>query len=207
MAAIFARTGYNTCCAGPLEWKIPGSVNLDELRSAKHGPRTGGFGPFYAPVLLAGIAALFKLRAQTPPDWRFLTMLGSAVLSCLLFPEPWWARYIPFIGCLAPLLMIAAGWNPPRPLQIFVAALMGFNALVFVANEVSANLAHHSAEQELRRLSAENEVVIGIGGGQAIFLQHYFRMRGIPAAVGTCASATAHFFGLPVCRRSIAKTL
>ncbi|WP_461369259.1 hypothetical protein [Candidatus Darwinibacter acetoxidans] len=99
-ALFFARTNMH---GGPIEFKVPGTFNGNELHMASD-TRNGGFGPFFGVATILAIAALalaaFHYRTVSLPNdpyfvvLLFLTALGTAATA--VFPEPWWARFVPF---------------------------------------------------------------------------------------------------------------
>ncbi len=204
MAGIFSRVGGNVCCSEPLEWKLPGTFNIAEFRNAKEGPRTGGFGPLYGLVLLVGIASLVNLKTQSGQNWLFAAMVGTAAIGCAMFPEPWWGRYIPFIGSLAPLLLIGSGWKPRIWQQALIAAAIGLNGLAFIANTVNTNITYHQGVAKLRSLASSNDILID-AGGRATFLENYMRHVGLAVTLGACPDPDHYFVGHAVCTRPKAK--
>ena len=97
-ALAFARTDRD---GGPVEWKAPGVFDRRELRMASD-TRNGGFGPFFgaATVLAFGALgwALVNGRGRGGFGYRRQALLGLTaygLLTTMLFPEPWWARFVP----------------------------------------------------------------------------------------------------------------
>jgi len=109
-ALFFARTDRYQ---GPVTFKVPGMVDWHELRMASD-TRNGGFGPFFGAVTLVALAALAwaSLRRTTPRlvyRHRLEVLLGLTaygLLTTVLFPEPWWARFVP----LAWVIPLGAAW-------------------------------------------------------------------------------------------------
>ena len=108
-ALVFARTDGN---GGPVEWKVPGVFNRHELSMASD-TRNGGFGPFFGAATLLAFGALgwalVKGRGRGGFGYRRQVLFGLmayGVLTTVLFPEPWWARFVP----LAWLATVSAGW-------------------------------------------------------------------------------------------------
>ena len=109
-ALFFARTDRSP---GPVSFKVPGTVDRDELRMSIGTPK-GGFGPFFGAVTLVALAALAwaSVRRTTPRliyRHRLEVLLGLTaygLLTTVLFPEPWLARYVP----LAWVIPLGAAW-------------------------------------------------------------------------------------------------
>jgi hypothetical protein len=144
-ALFFART--STLYPGPASFKVPGTVDRDELHMATD-TRIGGFGPFFGAATLVGLAALAwaSVRRTTPRlvyRHRLEVLLGLtaySLLTTVIFPEPWWARYVP----LASVIPLGAAWLAyalrPSPLVracvTFVVALSILDAAIAVRSAV-----------------------------------------------------------------------
>jgi hypothetical protein len=93
----------------PARPKLPFVVRQREIRSAaSYDTRLGGFGPVFALelVLLAGgLAHAWAARRRADPD--VLAIAGLLLATSALFPEPWWARWIPQLWTV-PLLAALA---------------------------------------------------------------------------------------------------
>jgi hypothetical protein len=137
-ALLFARTDMD---GGPVSWKIPGTFARPELRMATD-TRDGGFGPFFgAGAVLAfgslALALLFRTRPQSVLDFRLEALIGLAVfalVTTVLFPEPWWARFVPF-AWVAPLAasLTACELRPTAIIKtsiVAVAALLVVNSVI-----------------------------------------------------------------------------
>ena len=109
-ALFFARTDNSE---GPVSFKVPGTVDRHELHMGTD-TRVGGFGPFFGAETLVALAALAwaSVRRTTPRliyRHRLEVLLGLTaygLLTTVLFPEPWWARYVP----LAWVIPLGAAW-------------------------------------------------------------------------------------------------
>lgn len=111
----------------PSEWEAAGTPD----------PRSGGYGVLFALCFCATIALLL-ISARSIADKRLPATALLLLASSLLFPESWWARYVPF-GYAAFLLLLLALPKPKNP-----ALLYGVIAL-FCANSIIAGLASFSA--------------------------------------------------------------
>ncbi len=112
--------------------KIPGTWNAHELRLASD-TRNGGFGPFFgAEIILAAASLAWAIRR------RLTTVRGhelqwTLVLFCfattVLFPEPWWARFVPLAWAL-PLsgTMLAGALRPGLISGMLMALVMSLAA-------------------------------------------------------------------------------
>ena len=145
-ALFFARTDMD---GGPVSFKVPGTLDWHELRMASD-TRDGGFGPFFGAATLVALAVLAwaAVRRTTPRmvyRHRLEVLLGLTaygVLTTVLFPEPWWARFVP----PAWMIPLGAAWLAyalrPRP---FVRACV---TLVVALSIADAAIAAYSAGRD-----------------------------------------------------------
>lgn len=172
-ALFFAQTNMD---GGPVTFKVPGAVASHELRMATD-TRNGGFGPFSGATTLAALAALAwatarRTRAGTSNRHRIEVLLGLTAygfVATILFPEPWWARFVPLawlipIGavCLADTLRASVF---VRSCAILCMALSTLNAAI--AGNSAVRDAVNSAtdiDQKLERMvSAPGPVYLSRG--------------------------------------------
>lgn len=132
--SLFAEThaGYETIAT----LKLPFSLTWTELRAAGGvDVRVAGFGPLFSGVLVLAALCLARLllkegRAPTASVWLLLIAAGFLV-SALLMPQNWWARYVPQLWFVPLCIAAAALANRLRSVQILglaIAALMLVNA-------------------------------------------------------------------------------
>ena len=156
--SLFATThaGYETMP----HLKLPFMMSLTELRAAGAAPdtRVGGFGPLFSAVIVvaaATLALVFARGGRTSHSGWLLYIAAVLLVSALLMPENWWARYIPvlwFVPASVALLALttqerlvkAAGW--------VIAALMLTNAIL-VAGSATA-LAFKRSEEARAQITA-----------------------------------------------------
>lgn len=139
-AGVFARTGGSVCCAEPVEFKVPGTFTILEIRSADSGPRTGGFGPLFGALLLLCIALEVAWRPwaiEAVPHRLAAIGLGTIALYAV-FPEPWNARYVPMLAPGVLLLALGAVPRAPRLVLWLVAGVATANTTAFALNAASA---------------------------------------------------------------------
>jgi 4-amino-4-deoxy-L-arabinose transferase-like glycosyltransferase len=91
--------------------KIPFSVNRSELESFRNSDvRIAGYGPLYSGVFVisfvTGIVIFsMQIKQKRIDAWLWLPVI-SMMLSILVIPELWWARYFPQLYLL-PILCVA----------------------------------------------------------------------------------------------------
>jgi hypothetical protein len=128
--------------------KFPWSVSRDEVAAAGfYDVRLAGFGPFFAAELLAALVALAAAARRFPVRQPLDAALAVAAIalfaSVVLFPEPWWARFVPqvwSVPLIVAVLMSRSGWLPRgAAFLVVVLAACGCGAAI-------AGLPHRFAE-------------------------------------------------------------
>lgn len=166
VALFFARTDMT---GGPVRLKFPATLERSELRM-ESATRNGGFGPLFgaaailAVVSLMGAAVARAFRPGLPAApagvraWACL--LATGTLTTVLFPEPWWARFVP-LAWLIPLSAALLGVallpvRAPRAAAVVVFALAGANITIAATCAVRDGLANAAdIAGKIRRMAAE----------------------------------------------------
>jgi hypothetical protein len=104
--------------------------------------RIGGFGPFFGLTLaLSLLAACFLIRAPVGVTGFALAAAGT-LLSIVVNPHMWWARFVPQMWLL-PVLVAAAGvvrrFRVARALVLIMALLMGVTSLMAVIGRATSS--------------------------------------------------------------------
>jgi hypothetical protein len=118
----------------------PGVIHREELSAfvTKTDMRIGGFGPWFSFGLVVSVAAVLVALAQRKGAGARLALSFPIVVlaTALVFPEPWWARYVPQLNML-PLALIAAalvlGTGAPTRLLARLALVVLTVNLILVA--------------------------------------------------------------------------
>jgi hypothetical protein len=111
--SMFARTD-NIYPKSPykIEIKLPFTFNKTDLINAPMvDARLGGFGPMYSGILLLSIGLLFLLYRNVREQLFFRNLMWLSlviIISIILMPESWWARYIPQFWFLPVIWLLAA---------------------------------------------------------------------------------------------------
>ncbi len=163
--------------------KWPGVVHTRELKlfTAKTDMRIGGFGPWFSLGLLlaAGAFALACLQGLRGPPLALALLLPAAALTLTqLFPEPWWARYVPQFW-LVPLALAGAALLAPqvgrasRALGGLALGVLGCNAVLvaalYGAGHTVRELDGRTQLESLAALSAAHgELAVDWGGEPAL---------------------------------------
>ena len=106
--ALFAQTGaVNVGDDSVLKW--PFQIRLSEFAASSGVALSGGFGPFFGLFLLSTLACFIGSLSRSTGELHheFLVASGIIVFSCVVFPEPWWVRYIPMLPVSLVLLLFA----------------------------------------------------------------------------------------------------
>ncbi|MGA8758159.1 MAG: hypothetical protein WB611_17860, partial [Stellaceae bacterium] len=153
-ALFFSRTDRRY--QEPVSFKVPGTLDRQELRMGRD-TRGGGFGPFFGAVTLVALAALaWAFIRRTTPRMVYrhrvevlLGLMAYGLLTTVLFPEPWWARFVP----LAWVIPLCAAWlaYALRPSPLVRACV----ALVVALSIVDAAIAARSATLDGVRNAAD----------------------------------------------------
>lgn len=124
-----------------VQLKPPFQVTRREIYlSGYPDPRVGGFGPFFSGILLLAVVTAASCLLHRPLARGQGVALTVALLLLplgALFPESWWARYIPFLW-LVPIAVVLAGAQakarlPKALAAVLLLAMAANSAMVFAA--------------------------------------------------------------------------
>lgn len=92
--------------------KVPFAVRPAELAPFVYGAdiRLGGFGPWFSGILLLTLLILASAKRRTREGHWLLLAAAAIMITVLINPEAWWARYAPQLW----LLPVAAAWHALR---------------------------------------------------------------------------------------------
>lgn len=153
--SLFSEThaGYETVP----RLKLPFTVSPEELRAAGGvDVRLAGFGPFFSGSILLTLGTailLYVRRAECGPAARVLLFVAGALLvSVILMPQNWWARYVPQFWFVPVCVAAAALTVNNRLVQylgaaILAATLAGSLAVGAASSWLSANRSMDAAAQ------------------------------------------------------------
>ncbi|WP_246157265.1 hypothetical protein [Sneathiella litorea] len=146
LIGMLARTEHNRYgipVEAPINIKIPGTFTLAEFKAPDFDIRRGGFGPLFSLALLASLLSILASRLAiireelTLPQRKScgIALFGFILLGMtIFFPEPWWARYVPFLWltpiflAISPLIFEVTGRTrifAQSMLTITLASLLG----------------------------------------------------------------------------------
>lgn len=114
--------------------KIPFSVNKKELLNANNPElKFAAFGPFFGGALLVSILLLLvtAFRSYRHPVFGYtLASLGIILLTVLIIPDPWWARFVPQLWLFPVIILLMAELLPAsriRPVKTLLYASLALN--------------------------------------------------------------------------------
>lgn len=165
LLSLFSATQNNL---QPLQRKYPFELRKAEQDDYRYDTRIGGFGPWFGPILLLGLIAflafaLVEWRRFRLPILHALVALLTIFLCVLLFPENWWARYVPMLW-LVPLVTVglllclpcARGWRIAGGLLVLLlAGNLWFSAIYWLIVLFGYN---RQAAEQLHALAAASRL-------------------------------------------------
>jgi hypothetical protein len=204
-SAVFAETGLSACCDGDARFKIPGLISFQELREAKTGPRSGGFGPLFGliAVLAIGIFAYYARKGMGKTEKMVSAIAIGTLVACVAFPEPWSARYIPMLAPSMLLLIACVLPHVARPVLWITFIAIGLNSAIFVANVASAQIAIYKLSRQFKSrhpldgFSLQHQET-GLSG-YALSVSHLMKKMGYRVSGKACQETTAFYHEVPIC--------
>lgn len=100
--------------------------------------RIGGFGPVLCVVTAMLAAGLLACGRFTVQQWKIIAIASAIIVSGLINPEAWWARYVPqlwlaFAGFALVLITPPPSRTIARWLGVIVLSVMALNSLGIAA--------------------------------------------------------------------------
>ncbi len=144
--------------------KIPFALRPAELAPFAYGAdvRIGGFGPWFSGICALAIAVLSALLFRGGQAAALL-FCAALMLTVLINPEAWWARYAPQFWLIPAVLAFAALKNSSLFLRSVGAALLTVMMVNIVLVGYAYGLGNHYAtlayKQEAAKLAARPEPV------------------------------------------------
>ncbi|MCF0068939.1 hypothetical protein LZD49_00560 [Dyadobacter sp. CY261] len=185
-SSLFAHTSNPTLTnGGKVELKIPFTFNrADIVNAPKVDPRIGGLGPLFSGILLVSFILLFIYIGKRGLDRNALFVLYWGVclmLSAILLPESWWARYIPQLWLLPSLILLLYEAQPFKSARLpaivlYVAMLINisFSATNFAWNFLISKVVDYQMDT-----LAESPKPVIVQWGSAAANRIRFQERGI----------------------------
>ncbi len=120
--------------------KMPFTFQKSEIsNAAKVDTRVAGFGPLFSGILLLSFALLVMIllnKQGVKPDKNAYYILAVIVISVIVMPESWWARYIPQLWYFPVIILLLAELNNPLKYKY----LNGLIYLLFIGSIAFSSL-------------------------------------------------------------------
>jgi hypothetical protein len=159
--------------------KFPFRVTAQELKPFVYGAdiRIGGFGPWFSGMVVLGGLIVFLLAISPKKETLFgMGMVASILLSALINPESWWARYVPQIWLAFICLAMVAELSEKKAIGYLGRALAGAAvinlALIAYPYFLGNYYCSQALKQELKEIAA-NHNPINVCFGE--FTSNYLR--------------------------------
>lgn len=160
--------------------KIPFSVSAQELKPFVYGAdiRIGGFGPWFSGMAVIGGAILLLFIVWRKSAYYGMGLVASIMITALINPEAWWARYVPQIWLAFICLAIVAWSSGHKAIRYLGGALAGAAvinlALIFYPYVLGNYYCTQALQQELIDISAyHNPIKVCFGE----FTSNYVRFE------------------------------
>jgi len=135
-----------------IELKIPFTVNKDDIvNSYAIDTRIAGFGGLFSGLIVLSVLFIIVLLTRYSAQWKYkknwLYIVGLIIVSVIIMPESWWARYVPQFWYLPILVLLISELyidNKFKILKILMylclAVNVSFSLLSFRYNFIMTNL-------------------------------------------------------------------
>ncbi|WP_428663084.1 hypothetical protein [Runella sp.] len=185
--SLFAHTGNPTSTNGKeVKLKIPFTFNKEDIISAsKIDARIAGFGPLFSGILVVSFLLLcvllfFYQFNRIIKNTLFLS--GILLISSLVNPESWWARYIPQFWYIPIIILLAGELMPTKYNKVFkgilylsLAVNIGFTFIGIGWNIFMTGLINY----QMDKLKYSEEIVT-VEWGSAKSNRIRFEEKGVP---------------------------
>jgi hypothetical protein len=132
------------------------SRGIEEFKKLGGTPdlRIGGFGPFFGIVLALTLLAGSLLIRGPRNGIGFAIVAHGTLLSIVVNPQMWWARFVPQMWLLPVLVATAASRSQiAKALALIIVSLMGVTSLIAVIGRPTASYFETRAyEENLKRI-------------------------------------------------------
>jgi hypothetical protein len=132
---------------------VPFTVTKSETEAfAEVDVRIAGYGPLFGGILLLalalGLAVVVRQIRNRRADWDIWLPVSAVVLTVLVVPEMWWARYFPQLYLL-PLLCTAYLFEDKwKNWPYVLCVLMILNSFIVGVFRLSAVATHYETDRQ-----------------------------------------------------------
>lgn len=151
--------------------KFPLSITKEEVAyAAGIDTRIGGFGPLFGFIILMTLClALVNYRKIDKRDvWPFGIVMSVIILSILINPETWWARYVPQLWLIPFLFVLLIMKNKIKSYVMYIILLAYSLNIIIIGYESMKSLSDRQSIIEeqlitLKEYSADQPLLIELG--------------------------------------------
>lgn len=166
-ASLLSRAQWGTQAA---ELKWPFTLSVDELRSnAYPDTRTAGFGPLFGGAMILATVSLGlsgSVGGRRADVRAALAVVAGLLMSVVIIPEAWWARYVPQLW----LIPVVSAVTAVAMVKRRVVQILGYAVLAVLVVNVLAVGGYYALYQyrQTAELSAQLARLAGEPGGVAV---------------------------------------
>jgi hypothetical protein len=107
-----------------VQLKIPFTFNKDDvINSYAIDTRIAGFGAMFSGLIMLSVILILVLLIKYYDRWKYrknwLYLMGLIIISIVVMPESWWARYVPQFWYLPILVLLMSELYMDHQLNIF----------------------------------------------------------------------------------------
>ena len=135
-------------------------ISIFSISHPSYAPRFGGFGWFFGVILILAVGALVTGYLKKRINIVYIYSATVALISCFIFPQTWWARYIPFLWLVPSIAMLAiinrkGIW---RYCYITVISLGILSGMIFLANQAKEDTQLSLSRHYLKKIVQDGVV-------------------------------------------------
>lgn len=151
--------------------KFPLTITKEEVAyAAGIDTRIGGFGPLFGFIIIMTLClVLVNYRKIDKKDvWSFGIIISVVILSILINPETWWARYIPQLWIIPFLFVLLIVKNKVKSYIMYIILLAYSLNIVIIGYESMTSLSERQSIIEeqlltLKEYSIDKPLLIELG--------------------------------------------
>lgn len=171
LIANFSRTSFSKSFNKDTQLKVPFSVNRNEIETyAATGVMIAGFGPWFSGCMILGIflffLTLYKLKKKEPWHLHLACIIAFILVSTLITPLNWWARFVPQFWFLIPAVFVFGFTSNIKVIQNVSKILLiitGMNAILMMGYIVYQPMATLEIKERMLTLDKNKEYPVYFG--------------------------------------------
>ncbi|WNN76876.1 hypothetical protein RKS58_03295 [Lysinibacillus capsici] len=166
--SIFSET-YNGLEEEP-KTKFPLSVSKEEIFYSKAtDTRIGGFGPLFGLIVILTLclSLIYYRKIDKEQGYVFLILVAVIMISIMINPEPWWARYVPQLWIIPLLFVLLIVINKIKSYVAYAILLVYMLNILIIGYATMGDLynSQMAMEDQLESLKAYSNEAIPIEFG------------------------------------------